>query len=272
MRRLLLLPTLLSALAVGLLFGFLLWFSLPLIREGGLGGIFASVWDPDRSYGLLPMIAGSLAVALPAALLGLLFALGTALWIDAAGKRGRAVRRFYSLLASVPTVVYGFVGVMLLVPLVRGIFGGSGLSILSAALMLSLVITPTMVLFFVDSFSTAPREYRGIVHALGGDEGAYQRRVLLPFRLPSLLSGFVLGLGRALGDTMIALMLAGNSPHFPSGALEGARTLTSHIALLFAGDFDSLEFRSIFAAGLLLFLLSILLLLPIRLLRRSDGR
>jgi len=145
------------------------------------------------------------------------------------------------------------------------------MSLLSAALMLSLVVTPTMVLFFVDSFAAAPREYRSIVHALGGEEASYQRRVLLPFRFSSLLTGFLLGLGRALGDTMIALMLAGNSPRLPASLLEGGRTLTAHIALLFAGEFDSLEFRSVFASGLVLFLLSLLLWFFLRLLRGSDA-
>jgi phosphate transport system permease protein len=172
------------------------------------------------------------------------------------------------LFGSIPTVVYGLIGALLLVPLIRSVWAeSSGMSLLSAALMLSLVIAPTMVLFFLDSFRSTPTEFAQIASALGGQTIQYQLYVLLPYHRRSIGVGISLGLARAMGDTMIALMIAGSSIRIPHHLTDSVRTLTAHIALLFAGDFDSMAFRSIFASGLILFGLTVVLLGAIHRLR-----
>ncbi len=262
-----------ASLALGAILIFLLCFSLPLFSGGHIWTLMSTHWRPERGeFGLVPMVLGSLWIALSAAFLALVMAMSIALSIDALpdGRLSRALYRLFMLFGSIPTVVYGFVGVMLVVPFVRQMWEGStGMCILTASLLLSFVITPTMVLFFIDSFRAAPREFGQIVSALGGHRVQYQIYVLLPYASKSIKSGFILGFARAIGDTMIALMLAGNSINLPHSFGDSARTLTAHIALLFGGDFDSPEFRSIFASGLILFGIVVLLLWVLYAMQRS---
>ncbi|MBU1743937.1 MAG: ABC transporter permease subunit, partial [Proteobacteria bacterium] len=172
-----------------------------------------------------------------------------------------------------PTVVYGFVGIFLLVPMVREIFqDGSGMCVLTASLMLAVLISPTLILFFVDGFDRVPRSYLDAVAALGGNEAQQFIFVILPNAWRSVLSGIVLAFGRALGDTLIALMIAGNAAQVPGSVLESARTLTAHIALVIASDYDSPEFKSIFACGLTLYLFSTVMVVLIRSIGAIFGR
>jgi len=270
MKHLLWFLSLISGLVVVLIFLFLGYFSVPLISETALWKLFGSVWDPPDTYGLLPMIIGSFLLSSIATVLAFSYALAIALSLDRMkNRRLRAsIVSLFNLMSAIPTVVYGFLGVILLLPLMRGVMGGSGMSLLTASLVLSLVITPTILLFLHESFVTVPRAYDTIVHALGGDRIDYQMRVLLPSRIRGLSMALIMGFGRAIGDTMIALMVAGNAVSMPSSPIESIRTLTAHIALLFAGDFDSVEFRSVFASGMLLFLFSLLILTLIRRMRR----
>jgi len=259
------------SVVLGMIVILLLYFSLPLFHGEVAASLFSTVWDPSAGhYGLVPMIAGSLAIASLATLLATLLSLSVALWADRLppGRMRRVVYRLFLLFGAVPTVVYGLIGVLLLVPLVRSIWTeSSGLSLVTAAAMLALVVTPTMTLFFLDSFRSTPSAFTSLVSALGGRTIQYQLYVLLPYHRRSIGAGVALGLARAMGDTMIALMLAGNSIQIPHRLTDTVRTLTAHIALLFAGDFDSMAFRSIFAAGLILLLLSAGMLGLIRRLR-----
>jgi len=257
-------------LVVVLIFFFLGYFSLPVFEHGGFLATLLSSWNPDTSYGLLPMIVGSLSIAVLSTILSFVYSVCVALTINGLKKSQTKEMfiMFFALLSSIPTVVYGFIGVIVLVPFVRDLIGGSGFNILSASFVLSFVITPTMVLFFIDSFENTPTSYKLITKSLGGTTINYQLKVLLPYHIKSILVALAMGFSRAIGDTMIALMIAGNSTLAPTAITDSARTLTSHIMILFAGDFDSLEFKSIFASGFILFLLSIFMLLFIRFLRR----
>jgi len=273
MKHLLWFLSLLSGLVVVLIFLFLGYFSIPLFTETGMWQLLGSEWDPPEMYGLLPMMIGSLLVAFGATLLAFVYALAIALSLNRMrhSRLREMLVSFFSLLSAIPTVVYGFLGVILLVPLMRSVIGGSGFSLLLAILVLSLVVTPTILLFLHESFSSTPKSYNTIVHALGGDSIDYQVRILLPHAASGLRIALVMGMGRAIGDTMIALMVSGNAVAMPSSLGESVRTLTAHIALLFAGDFDSMEFRSIFASGLMLFGFSLLMLVLIRSMRRADA-
>jgi phosphate transport system permease protein len=159
-------------------------------------------------------------------------------------------------MTGIPTVVYSFVALFLLVPVIREFFqSGSGLCILSASIMLSILIAPTMILIFVSGFNSVPRSYIQAIDAMGGGPVHRLFYVIIPCSKNAVIIGTMLGFGRAMGDTLIPLMLAGNAVHIPGSVLDSARTLTAHIALVSASDFDSLEFRSIFASGLVLYIL-----------------
>jgi phosphate transport system permease protein len=175
------------------------------------------------------------------------------------------LHRLVRFMTAIPTVVYGFAGIFLLVPLVREWGGeGSGLCVLSAALLLSLLIAPTMILFFVDAFARVPRSYLMAAKALGATPVQSFVQIVMPNAWRGLTTGVVLASGRAVGDTLIALMIAGNAAVPPESLLDPARTLTSHIALVVAADFDSLEFRTLFACGLVLYLATIVMVLLTR--------
>jgi len=258
---------LLSTLAPGAILVFLIAFSLPLLKDPALfSTLFSTRWNPEGGeFGLLPMLAGSFALALPATLLGLFFSLALALAAESTPRRGpgRLMHGALGFFTAIPTVVYGFLGVLYLVPLIRN-WEGTGYSLLAAVAGLGLLLVPTMSLFFLDTFRSLPGEYRLLNAALGGNRADYLFSVLLPSLRRGVAAGAALGMGRALGDTMIALMLAGNAVRIPERLSDPVRTLTGHIALLFAGEFDSPAFRSVFFSGLLLFGLALALLLLVR--------
>jgi phosphate transport system permease protein len=212
-------------------------------------------------------------------LLGMAFALplsfGCAALINVFAPRrfGGFLRKVVQLMTGIPTIVYGFVGIFLLVSMIREIFqGSSGMCVLTASLMLAVLISPTMILFFVDGFDRVPRSYLDAVAALGGKEVQQFIFVILPKAWKSVLSGIVLAFSRAQGDTLIALMIAGNAVQVPGSVLESARTLTAHIALVIAADYNNPEFKSIFACGLTLYLFSTMVVVLIQSIGVIFGR
>ena len=255
--RLFFLAVAVSASLTVLIFGFMVVLGLPLFEGGLFFDLLTSPWQPQRRiFGIRPMIVGTLAIA--SLSLGVAFPLSLGvsglIAIIAPGRIARLVKAAVRLMTGIPTVVYGFVGVFLLVPVVRGLSGrGSGMCILTAGLMLGVMVAPTMILFFSDALARVPRGYRTAAEALGATPAQCLVYVLLPGAWRGIVGGLVLATGRAVGDTLIALMLAGNAVAVPGGLLDAARTLTSHIALIIAADFDSLEFKTIFACGILLY-------------------
>jgi phosphate transport system permease protein len=249
---------LLSAAVTLMVFLFMAALGLPVLQEGQLLQILAGPWAPlSGSYGIGPMVLGSLAIALSALVLAVPLSLGCAIFITVTAPRGaaRLLHHLVQFMTGIPTVIYGFVGIFLLVPWIRTLAGrGSGLTLLTAAIMLAILVAPTMILFFADGLARVPRSHCLAVSALGGTPVQRLIYVMLPQAWPSLLAGLALGFGRAVGDTLIALMLAGNAVAVPGSLLDPARTLTAHIALVIAADFDSLEFRSLFLCGLILYL------------------
>jgi phosphate transport system permease protein len=251
-----------------LIFGFMVVLGAPLLKGGTFLQIFIAPWSPAQGiYGIAPMIVGTLAIAG----LGLVFSfpvsLGCAALISGLGQGPlpALLHRLVRFMTGIPTVVYGFAGIFLLVPLVREWAGrGSGLCILSAALLLAVLIAPTMILFFVDAFFSVPRSYLAAAEALGATPVQRLVHVIIPCSWRGLTSGVVLASGRAVGDTLIALMIAGNAAVLPGSLLEPARTLTAHIALVVAADFDSLEFRTLFACGIVLYLCTTIMVMLTR--------
>jgi phosphate transport system permease protein len=256
-RGVLLAATLISGLAVGAILGFLAYFSLPLVFQGQAGQIFAWVWRPFQGdFGILPMIVGSLLLAFSALLLAYPLGIGLCGFVFSQRSKpwGRLVMAVVRLMTGVPTVVYGFVSVFLLVPLIRTYFAqGTGFSWLAATLTLSLLILPTIVLLIWTQLEQTAVEVRLAAIALGFTPSQELLWVHLPQASRGLLAAAILGFGRAVGDTLVALMLAGNAPQIPHSPLDALRTLTSHIALVLATDSTSLAYQSVFASGLILF-------------------
>ncbi|MCB2183562.1 MAG: ABC transporter permease subunit [Desulfobulbaceae bacterium] len=258
-----------SALVTCSIFAFLFVLGLPLFSGGRFFSIITQPWAPHLGhFGIYPMIAGTLAVSLLTMVVAFPLSLGCAILISVVdrGKMSWLLRKTVEMMTGVPTVIYGFVGIFLLVPLVREIFeAGSGMCVLSAVLMLTLLVSPTMILFFCDSFERVPRSYGDAVLAVGGTEIQKFLYVTLPHSWTGIVIGFTLSLGRALGDTLVALMIAGNAVQVPGSLFDSARTLTSHIALVFAADYNSMEFKAIFACGIFLYLFTTILVCAVRL-------
>ena len=265
---------LISSMMTFVILLFLLVPSIPLIVEGQFLAILLQPWAPQTGqFGIYPMIAGTLAISLLTMVFAFPLSLGCATVINLESKSwlSRLLHKIVTMMTGVPSVIYGFVGIFLLVPLLRNSFdNGSGMSILAASLMLTLLVAPTMILLFCDSFAQVPDSYGDAILALGGSPTQKFLYGTLPSAKTGIFIGFTLALGRALGDTLIALMIAGNAIQVPGSLLDSSRTLTSHIALVFAADYESPEFKAIFACALVLYLLSSLLALAIRITRNKQ--
>jgi phosphate transport system permease protein len=258
----------LSAAFTVLVFAFMAVLGYPILRDGLLVNMLTGPWSPiHHSYGIQPMIIGTIWIASLGLLLATPLSLGCAVLIHVVAPRGfgRFLHTVVHWMTGIPTVVYGFVGVFLLVPLVRQIFGhGSGMCTLTAALMLAVLIAPTMILFFVQGLVQVPRDYLMAAAALGAAPIQRLVFVMLPNAWRAISAGLILAFGRAVGDTMIALMLAGNAVAVPHSVLDSARTLTTQIALVIAADFDSPEFRCLFLCGLILYTFTMVATLAVR--------
>jgi len=250
--------------------GFILVSTWPLVSSGDVGSLLTGEWRPfaaSPSYGIGPMVVVSAVLSLAALLLAFPMALGISGFIHGVGPRGpgRVMLGVVQFMTSIPTVVYGFVAVMLLVPWVRRWSDtGSGYCLLVAVITLSLLILPTIVLVIHARLDRVAPGLLRSGQALGMTPAQSLMSIVLPAARRSLATALVLGFCRAVGDTLVALMVAGNAPQMPTSLLDSVRALTSHIALVLATDSFSPEYRSISAAALLLFLLTALLSLLVR--------
>ncbi len=248
----------------------------PLFVDGQFFSLLGQSWQPGHQlYGIYPMIIGSVKISLLALTFSFPISLGTALL--ATGIAPRMLQRYMLALvrfmAGVPTVVYGFVAIFLLVPFMREhVSHGSGLNILTASLVLAVLIAPTMIIFFVNGLQGVDEIYCRATDALGATPVQRLLYLQLPQAWPTIVSGIIMGLGRAMGDTLISLMLAGNSIGVPTSISDSARTLTAHIALVIAADFDSMEFFSIFACGLVLYVFTMVVVIGLRMLSGSGSK
>lgn len=263
-----------SAVMTSLVFLFMIALGLPLFQDGSFVSLWTGPWAPRQGmYGIGPMISGTLWIAMPATVLSLPLSLGASFVLTVLGgpRLRKALTALVRFMTGIPTVIYGFVGIFLLVPFVRSALGGPGMCVLTAGVALAILISPTMILFFSDSLLAVDPVHIQAARALGANRVQRLLYVMVPEALGGMMSGLVLAMGRAIGDTLIALMLAGNAVGAPGGLLDPARTLTAHIALVKAADYDSLEFRSIFACGIALYLFTTVAVVSVRFIRR-DGK
>ncbi|OGD15133.1 MAG: phosphate ABC transporter permease subunit PstC [Candidatus Aminicenantes bacterium RBG_16_63_14] len=234
----------------------------PIMFKYGLKSFLAGAnWYPsEQLFGLWPMIVGSLFVTAGALVIGIPFGLACAIVLtEFSSKR---VRRFIKpvieLLAGIPSVVYGFMGVIILVPFIRETFGGPGLSVLAVSIILGVMILPTIISISVDSLQAVPPSYREGSIALGATRWQTVKMVLFPAARSGIIASIILGMGRAIGETMATIMVAGNAAEIPRSLLAPVRTLTSNIALEMS--YATGEHReALFATGVVLFVIIMVL-------------
>lgn len=257
-----------SLITIVLIIGFIVYFSLPLLKGCQFAEFFKWHWRPyNNEFGILPMIIGSILLSFSSLMLA--YPLGLLICLFANGIGPRKLARFIiaiiNFMTSIPTVIYGFVSVFLLIPIIRNIFNqGNGFSYLAAVITLSIMILPTIVLVINSQMQHTLSEIKLTTASLGLDATQELVWIVLPLCSRVLIAGFVLGFGRALGDTIIPLMVSGNAPQLPNCIFDSIRTLTAHIALVVATDSGSLEYYSLFLCGLILFFISALVNLTLK--------
>jgi phosphate transport system permease protein len=272
MRTVLLVSALTSVLIVVLIFVFTAGRAAPAFHEIGIWKMVSdTTWRPGSGeFGILAMIAGSGLVTLGAVLLGVPLALGSAVFLAEIAPEwiAGAVRPSIELLAGIPSVVYGLFGMAVIVPMVRTIPapGNAGYGVLSASVVLAVMILPTVTSISELAIRSVPAGYREGSLALGATKWETVRRVLIPAAKPGIVSAVILGLGRALGETVAMIMVIGNSAILPAAStgnplsifLSRARTLTGNIAVEISYATGVHE-SALFATGVVLFVLIMLI-------------
>ncbi|MCL1807693.1 MAG: phosphate ABC transporter permease subunit PstC [Oscillospiraceae bacterium] len=249
-----------SALALITVFIFIK--GVPFIAEVGLFNfLFGSSWAPDHGeYGILPMIAGTFIVTFGAALIGIPIALCCAVFLAeiAPAWLRNLFRPAIQLLAGIPSVVYGFWGLVFIVPFIMNHFGGPGVGILAASIILGIMILPTVISISEVSILALPRQYKEGALALGLTHWQTIRSVILPSAKSGIVAAVILGIGRAVGETMAVIMIVGNAPAMPRSILDPVRTLTTNIGLEM-NYASGLHEKALFATGIVLFIIIMIL-------------
>src|SRR5574344_1883855 len=224
-----------SVLAVILICVFIFANGIPAIAKIGFKNfLFGKIWAPEQDiYGIFPMIIGSFIVTLFALLLGVPLGLTTAIFLArfCPKKLYQPLKKGVELLAGIPSVVYGFIGLTVVIPIIRKLAGGSGASILSASIVLAIMILPTIASVSETSIKAVPPDYYEGSLALGACRERSILFVELPAAKSGIMAGIILGLGRAIGETMAVIMVAGNQAVLPRGLTKGIRTMTANVVL-----------------------------------------
>ncbi len=252
-----------SALASLLLIAlFIFREGLPFMLKIGLRDfLFSPVWNPAvGQFGIAAMIVASLGVTLGAMLIGVPLGIAGAIFMNEflPVPVTRVIKPAIELLAGIPSVVFGFLGVMVLAPLIRAHLGGPGLSFLAAAVILGIMILPTIISISTDALAAVPPAYREGALALGATRWQSVYRVTLKAARSGILASLILGMGRALGETMAVIMVAGNTVKIPRAITDPVRTLTANIALEMSNA-TGMAREALFATGVVLFVVIMIL-------------
>lgn len=260
-----------SILAVALICIFLFANGIPgMAKIGVLKFLTGRVWKPGNNiYGIFPMILGSIYVTAGALIIGVPTGIATALFMSkfASGGTVKIMNQAVSLLAGIPSVVYGFFGLVVVVPLVRDLFGVSGTSMLAASIVLGIMILPTIIAVSKPALNAVPNAYYEGALALGATHERAVFRVILPAAKSGVTASVVLGVGRAIGEAMAVMMVAGNQPRMPKGILQGVRTLTSNIVMEM-GYATDLHREALIATAVVLFVFILIINILFSILKR----
>jgi phosphate transport system permease protein len=234
-------------------------------------------WSPlfePASFGVLPLVAGTLLVTACAALVCIPFGLGSAIYLSeyAQARTRKILKPALEVLAGIPTVVYGYFALTFVTPLLQDLRLPVGVfSALAAGLVMGVMLLPTVASISEDSMAAVPRDLRDGAYALGSTRVQVATRIVVPAAISGIIASFVLAISRAVGETMIVLIVAGGQPNFTWNPLEAVQTMTAFIAATGQGDVPtgSIEYKTIFAVGATLFVMTFVMnLISIRLVRR----
>ena len=246
-----------SILAVVLICLFLFVNGIPAMKKIGFADfLLGTKWKPGNDlYGIFPMIIGSLYVTAGAIIFGVPIGLMTAIFLSkfCPAKIHRYLKMAIDLLAGIPSVVYGFFGLMVIVPFVRNVFGGNGSSILTASILLGMMILPTIISVSEAAINAVPVSYYEGARALGATHERSVFIATIPTAKSGIMAGIILGIGRAIGETMAVIMVAGNQARIPNSILKGVRTLTANIVIEM-GYATDLHREALIATGVVLFI------------------
>ncbi|MBP3886322.1 MAG: phosphate ABC transporter permease subunit PstC [Cellulosilyticum sp.] len=273
MENVFLLTACVSILSVALICIFLFANGIPAIKEVGLGDfLLGQRWKPGNElYGIFPMILGSIYVTVGALIIGIPIGILTAVFMArfCPKKLYRFLKPVVELLAGIPSVVYGFFGLVVLVPFVRETFGGQGTSIFTASLLLGIMILPTIIGVAEAAIRAVPNSYYEGALALGATHERSVFCTILPAAKSGIMAGVVLGVGRAIGETMAVIMVAGNQARIPNGIFKGIRTLTANIVMEMGYAAD-LHREMLIATGVVLFIFILLINVTFSFIKRKE--
>ncbi len=224
-------------------------------------------WAPETgSIGILPLLTSTLLTSFVAMLVALPLGLGSAIYLsEYASPNVRAtLKPILEILAGIPTVVYGYFALTFMTPMLRSLFGDNTVNIYnmaSAGLVMGIMILPTISSMSEDALSAVPRSLREASYGLGATKFETVIKVVLPAALSGILAAAIIGISRAVGETMIVALAAGAGPNFTFNIFQSAETMTGHIARISGGDlsYDSIQYNSLFAIGLTLFFMTLVL-------------
>ncbi len=245
-----------SILAVVMICLFMFANGFPAMGKIGLKEfLLGKQWIPNQNiYGIFPMIIGSIYVTAGAIIIGVPIGLLCAIFMAhfCSSRVYKVLRPAVELLAGIPSIVYGFFGLMVIVPIMQNVFGGSGKGILTASILLGIMILPTIISVAETNIRAVPESYYEGALALGDTHEGAVFKAVVPAAKSGILAGIILGIGRAIGETMAVIMIAGNQAIVPDSIISGARTMTANIVLEM-GYATDLHREALIATGVVLF-------------------
>lgn len=276
MKIVFLLSAAVSILAVLLICWFLFSEGLPTIGEiGVLNFLTGTVWKPlENHFGILPMIVGSCYVTAGAIIIGVPVGLLCAIYMAKFCPRGvyRILKPAIDLLAGIPSIIYGFFGLMVIVPVIQQLTGTSGKGVLTASIMLGIMILPTIISVSEAAIRAVPESYYEGALALGATHERSVFFTTVPAAKSGIMAGIILGIGRAIGETMAVVMVAGNQPVIPESLTSGVRTMTINIVLEMGYAAKGMHRDALIATAVVLFVFILIINICFSLVRRGDKK
>ncbi len=276
MKIVFLLSAAVSILAVLLICWFLFSEGLPTIGEiGVLNFLTGTVWKPlENHFGILPMIVGSCYVTAGAIIIGVPVGLLCAIYMAKFCPRGvyRILKPAIDLLAGIPSIIYGFFGLMVIVPVMQQLTGTSGKGVLTASIMLGIMILPTIISVSEAAIRAVPESYYEGALALGATHERSVFFTTVPAAKSGIMAGIILGIGRAIGETMAVVMVAGNQPVIPESLTSGVRTMTINIVLEMGYAAKGMHRDALIATAVVLFVFILIINICFSLVKRGDKK
>ena len=265
-----------SVIAVLLITFLIFQQGLPLFSEvSPWDFVTGSIWNPGKDiYGILPMILASIYMTGIALIIAVPIGIGCAIFLSEISPRGisKVLRKSIEILAGIPSIVYGFFGMMMVVPVIRNLGDGEGFSLLAAGLILSVMILPTIISIAEVSLRVVPAAYKDGSFALGAGKWQTIKKVSIPTAKSGIITGTVLGIGRAVGETMAVILVAGNVPIIASSVFDPVRSMTVNIVLEMAYvPVGSVHYSALFATAIVLFIFIIIINATVMMLSRKRG-